>query len=81
MAAHRGAIAAPVVWVTGATADFVSGKVSRGPAWLHDRQEWLARLLVDPRRLWRRYLLGNTVFLGRIARARLRREPGAATRT
>jgi N-acetylglucosaminyldiphosphoundecaprenol N-acetyl-beta-D-mannosaminyltransferase len=81
VAAHRGAIAAPVVWVTGATADFVSGKVSRGPAWLHDRQEWLARLLVDPRRLWRRYLLGNTVFLGRVARARLRREPGAATRT
>lgn len=73
VAAHRAAIDAPVVWVTGATADFVSGKVSRGPAWLHDRQEWLARLLVDPTRLWRRYLVGNTVFLGRVLRERARR--------
>lgn len=73
VAKNRAAIAAPVVWVTGATADFVSGKVSRGPKWLHDRQEWLARLLVDPKRLWRRYLVGNTVFLGRVVREAVRR--------
>lgn len=71
-AANRAALQVPVVWVTGATADFVSGKVARGPQWLHDRQEWLARLLVDPKRLWRRYLLGNTMFLTRIALERLR---------
>jgi len=71
VARNRAALTAPVVWVTGATADFVSGKVDRGPAWLHQRQEWLARLLVDPRRLWRRYLVGNTVFLARVARARV----------
>jgi N-acetylglucosaminyldiphosphoundecaprenol N-acetyl-beta-D-mannosaminyltransferase len=71
VAEHRAAIRAPVVWVTGATADFISGRVARGPEWLHQRQEWLARLLVDPRRLWRRYLLGNTRFLLRIARERL----------
>lgn len=72
---NRAAIDAPVVWVTGATADFVSGRVARGPAWLHDRQEWLARLLVDPRRLWRRYLVGNTVFLARVLRARVAGRP------
>lgn len=72
---NRAAIDAPVVWVTGATADFVSGHVSRGPRWLHDRQEWLARLLVDPKRLWRRYLVGNTVFLARVFVTRARR-PG-----
>lgn len=72
VANNRARIDAPVVWVTGATADFVSGKVSRGPAWLHDRQEWLARLLVDPKRLWRRYLLGNSRFLARVAWARIR---------
>ena len=71
VAEHRARIDAPVVWVVGATADFVSGHVSRGPAWLHQRQEWLARLLVDPRRLWRRYLFGNAVFLARVARERL----------
>lgn len=71
VAANRAAIDAPVVWVLGATADFVSGKVSRGPAVLYNNQEWLARLITEPRRLWRRYLLGNTVFLGRVLAQRL----------
>ena len=69
-AENRAAIDAPVVWVLGATADFVSGNVKRGPAWLHQRQEWLARLIVDPRRLWKRYLVGNALFLLRVARQR-----------
>ena len=65
---------APVVWVLGATADFVSGKVPRGPAVLHRHGlEWLARLLVEPRRLWRRYLVGNARFAARVADARWRR--------
>lgn len=72
VATNRATIDAPVVWVTGATADFVSGHVARGPEWLHQRQEWLARLIVDPRRLWRRYLLGNTLFLARVMWARAR---------
>ena len=63
----------PVVWCVGATADFVAGRVSRGPRWLHENQEWLARLIVEPRRLWRRYLLGNPRFLLRMVRHRLRR--------
>lgn len=71
VAQNRDRLTAPVVWVLGATADFVSGKVSRGPAVLYNNQEWLARLLTEPRRLWRRYLLGNTAFLGRVARQRL----------
>lgn len=72
VAARRDRIEAPVVWVLGATADFVSGKVPRpGPAWLVDRHEWLSRLIADPRRLWKRYLVGNAVFLGRVAAQRL----------
>jgi N-acetylglucosaminyldiphosphoundecaprenol N-acetyl-beta-D-mannosaminyltransferase len=71
----RGALDVPVVWVLGATHDFVSGRVARGPKWLHRDHEWLARLLVDPRRLWRRYLLGNARFVGRVLRQRLRGEP------
>lgn len=69
LAARRHRLDAPVAWVLGATADFVSGRVPRGPAFLHTRQEWLARLLTDPRRLWRRYLIGNTAFMLRILRA------------
>lgn len=72
VARHRDRIDAPVVWCVGATADFVSGRVSRGPRALYTRHEWLARLLVDPRRLWRRYLVGNPLFLARIAAQRRR---------
>ena len=68
---NREAIQAPVVWVLGATADFVSGKVNRGPVWLHRNQEWLARLITEPRRLWRRYLIGNGVFLARVLKQRV----------
>ncbi len=64
---------APVTWVVGAVADVVSGDVPRGPRWLYTRQEWLARLLVDPRRLWRRYLIGNARVAVKVLRARGRR--------
>ncbi|MFT4976976.1 MAG: N-acetylglucosaminyldiphosphoundecaprenol N-acetyl-beta-D-mannosaminyltransferase [Myxococcota bacterium] len=75
VAAHREQMDAPVVWCLGATADFISGKVDRpGPAWLVENHEWLSRLLADPRRLWQRYLLGNALFMARIARQRLGRK-------
>lgn len=57
---NREKLNATVVWCLGATADFISGRVSRGPKWLHERQEWLARLIVNPQKLWHRYMLGNT---------------------
>ncbi|MDP7111271.1 MAG: WecB/TagA/CpsF family glycosyltransferase [Myxococcota bacterium] len=77
IAAQRHRIDAPVVWAIGATADFLSGEVSRGPAILHQHGlEWLARLLVDPRRLWRRYLVGNTHYLRRLAGERWTRRRG-----
>ena len=65
---HHAALAPAVVWCLGATADFVSGNVSRGPAWLYARQEWLARLVTEPGRLWKRYLLGNARFGLRLLR-------------
>jgi N-acetylglucosaminyldiphosphoundecaprenol N-acetyl-beta-D-mannosaminyltransferase len=79
VAAWRSRLEAPVAWCVGATADFVSGKVDRGPAWLHGRQEWLARLLTEPGRLWRRYLLGNARFLVAVGRQRLGGAGGAGS--
>ena len=56
----------------GAVFDYASGGLRRGPRLLTDNGlEWLARLLVEPGRLWRRYLLGNPLFLARIVRQRL----------
>ncbi len=71
VAANRARIDAPVTWCVGATADFVSGEVSRGPELLYTNQEWLARLLVDPRRLWKRFLVGNPLFVARVVQQRI----------
>jgi len=65
-------LAPAVCWCLGATADFVSGHSNRGPSWLYNHQEWIARLVHEPTRLWRRYLLGNSRFALRVARRRLR---------
>ncbi len=73
VASRRSRLRAPVVWCVGAAAEFISGEVPRpGPDWLVDRHEWLSRLIADPRRLWRRYLVGNAAFLLRVAQERAR---------
>jgi N-acetylglucosaminyldiphosphoundecaprenol N-acetyl-beta-D-mannosaminyltransferase len=52
--------------------DFVSGRINRAPTWMRDSGlEWIYRLLQEPSRMWRRYLVGNFSFLGRIALQRL----------
>ena len=54
---YRERLHVPVTWAVGATADYISGVRHLGPAFLLEHQEWLARLWVEPRRMWRRYLL------------------------
>lgn len=63
MAEHHGRIQAVMIGV-GAAFDFLSGAKPQAPRWMQDRGlEWLFRLLTEPRRLWRRYLLNNPRFL------------------
>lgn len=48
----------------GAVFDFCAGTVKRAPrSWQHAGFEWLYRLLKEPRRMWRRYIIGNTKFI------------------
>jgi N-acetylglucosaminyldiphosphoundecaprenol N-acetyl-beta-D-mannosaminyltransferase len=48
----------------GAIIDFIAGNVTRAPKWMRAaRIEWLYRLVLEPKRLWRRYLIGNFKFL------------------
>jgi len=48
----------------GGSFDHVSGLVKRAPLWMQRAgMEWLFRLCSEPRRLWRRYLVGNSIFL------------------
>jgi N-acetylglucosaminyldiphosphoundecaprenol N-acetyl-beta-D-mannosaminyltransferase len=64
---HRGRIRGVQVCV-GAAFDFHAGKKKIAPAWMQRRGlEWLFRLSQEPRRLWRRYLVTNTLFLQKFA--------------
>lgn len=57
----------------GGSFDVFAGLKKDAPAWARGRGlEWVYRLAQDPRRLWRRYLVTNTWFVGRIARERVR---------
>jgi N-acetylglucosaminyldiphosphoundecaprenol N-acetyl-beta-D-mannosaminyltransferase len=48
----------------GASFDFVVGRLHRGPRWVQKiGLEWLFRFIQEPRRLWKRYLIGNAVFM------------------
>jgi len=63
MLAHRGRVNAVMLGV-GAAFDFHAGTVSRAPLWMREHGlEWLHRLASEPRRLWKRYLVTNTLFV------------------
>ncbi len=63
MAAHRARLDCALVGV-GAAFDFLAGVKAQAPGFLQRRGlEWLFRLVCEPRRLWRRYLVGNSRFL------------------
>lgn len=56
----------------GALLDFLSGAVPRAPLWMRQaRLEWVFRLWIEPGRLWRRYIVGNPVFLARVVAEKL----------
>ncbi len=56
----------------GAFFDFYAERVPRSPLWMRElRIEWVYRLLKEPRRLWKRYILGNAAFLMHIMASKL----------
>jgi N-acetylglucosaminyldiphosphoundecaprenol N-acetyl-beta-D-mannosaminyltransferase len=58
-----------VLVAVGAAFDFVAGAKRQAPDWMQNRGlEWIFRLIMEPRRLWRRYLIGNALFLAGLAR-------------
>jgi N-acetylglucosaminyldiphosphoundecaprenol N-acetyl-beta-D-mannosaminyltransferase len=63
MAAHRESVHAVMIGV-GAAFNYHAGTLRRAPVWLQDHGlEWLFRLACEPRRLLRRYLVTNTLFV------------------
>jgi N-acetylglucosaminyldiphosphoundecaprenol N-acetyl-beta-D-mannosaminyltransferase len=66
MAEHVGKIQAAALLGVGAAFDFVSGMTPRAPSWMQrSGLEWLFRLITEPRRLARRYLVYNVIFVAR----------------
>lgn len=63
MADHKGRVNAVMVGV-GAAFDYHAGTIKRAPLWMqHYGLEWFHRLCSEPRRLWKRYLVTNTLFV------------------
>ena len=55
---HRGRLRVPVLLGVGAAFDLNSGRLRQAPAWMRENGlEWLFRLAIEPRRLWKRYLV------------------------
>ena len=53
----------------GAVFDFFAGTVERAPKWWQEHSlEWLYRLMKEPKRMWRRYIIGNALFLLNVAK-------------
>ena len=71
--AHRSMIDASLVMGVGALFDFLAGNVRRAPQWVRNcRMEWVWRLMMEPRRMAGRYLVGNATFMARAAMHALR---------
>lgn len=80
----RSAVGYPCLIICGgAIIDFLGGKISRAPGWMRaSGLEWLYRLALEPGRLFKRYVLGNPLFIARalrLAATAPRRDPGTAT--
>jgi N-acetylglucosaminyldiphosphoundecaprenol N-acetyl-beta-D-mannosaminyltransferase len=57
----------------GGSFDVVAGKVKRAPVWMQNSGlEWLYRVIQEPRRMWKRYLIGNTKFILLVLKYKLR---------
>lgn len=65
--AHRSHLEVPLVMGVGGLFDYYSGRIPRAPEWVREvGMEWVWRLLQEPGRMWRRYLVGNFLFMYRV---------------
>lgn len=73
IAKHRATLGVPVILSCGGLFDWTSGSHRRAPRWMiRAGLEWLWRLIIEPRRLAKRYLLGNPAFMARFVAEYLR---------
>ncbi len=80
---HLADLSVPFCMGVGGSFDVVAGKLPRAPRWMQrNGMEWLFRLIKEPKRMWKRYLVGNTRFIGivlsELLKERYRRRKGRA---
>lgn len=67
MAAYLNRLETTLMFGVGAAFDFHAGLVPQAPSWMQRAGlEWLYRLIKEPKRLWKRYLKNNPLFIGRM---------------
>lgn len=75
---HLGRLTAPVMVGVGAAFDFHAGVKKQAPRWMQrSGLEWSFRLMSEPRRLWRRYLINNPAFLWLLLRDAVKKQQSA----
>ena len=61
---HREHLNVPVMLGVGAAFDLNSGRLRQAPSWMRENGlEWLFRLMAEPQRLWRRYIINGSGFV------------------
>ena len=71
----------PFVMGVGGSFDYLAGETVRAPKWVRNRGfEWVYRLVQEPRRMWRRYVIGNAQFVGYTVKTRIEQDKAGAKR-
>jgi len=71
---YKNIINVPFIMGVGGSFDVVAGKVKRAPIWMQKAGlEWFYRLMQEPRRMWKRYLVTNTLFIFYILKEKIKR--------
>lgn len=77
ISANMNQLGAKVAIGVGGLLDFYAGRIPRAPIWMRELgMEWLFRFWQEPRRMWRRYFIGNVMFLFRVVCERFRSPSG-----
>lgn len=64
LSTYKNLLRIPFIMGVGGSFDVVSGSVKRAPIWMQNwGLEWLFRTIQEPRRMWKRYLFGNSIFI------------------
>ncbi len=72
IARYRGHLKPEILIGVGGLFDFYSGNINRAPEWMREiGLEWVYRIMQEPGRMWRRYIIGNPVFLYRVMKWKL----------